>query len=184
MQLKMDNPQIFHGHDHIMDRWCLLILNSTGAVILLDKSMRKNRSIPAFHQVGTVCGMGHMKFCDKNDQETHALTTEERHGPWHASNLILMPPTSQGPTKQPFHQESTLSQLHCHQTTQSPPTLTRNNSTQPTSPTTDTTDPGNMSFQSVGAFGGNMSKAFDKLELWHQRTGPSPLDPFMHPATC
>jgi hypothetical protein len=86
-------------NNHIMDYYCLLIPRSTGTVISLDKFMRDNRSIVKFHQVGTVYGTGSMKFYDKNDNETHTVTMEERNGLWFASNPILMPPTSKGPTK-------------------------------------------------------------------------------------
>jgi hypothetical protein len=85
--------------NHIMDCCCLLIPHSTGAVTSLDRFMRDNRDVVKFQQVGAAQGTGHMKFYDKNDQETHAVTMEERNGLWHASNSILMPPTAEGPTK-------------------------------------------------------------------------------------
>jgi hypothetical protein len=44
--------------NHIMDYYCLLIPNSTGTVILLDKFMRDNRTIVKFQQVGTIHGTG------------------------------------------------------------------------------------------------------------------------------
>jgi hypothetical protein len=86
-------------NNHIMDYYCLLIPNSTGTVISLDKFMRDNRNIVKFHQTGTIYGTGSMKFYDKQDVETHTVTMEERNGLWYASNSILMPPTSEGPTK-------------------------------------------------------------------------------------
>ncbi len=87
------------NNNHIMDYYCLLIPNSTGTVISLDKFMRDNRTITKFHQVGTVYGTGYMKFYDKQEHKTHSVTMEERNGLWFASNSILMPPTSEGPTK-------------------------------------------------------------------------------------
>jgi hypothetical protein len=66
--------------NHIMDYYCLLIPNSTGTVISLDKFMRDNRTIVKFQQVGTIHGTGHMKFYDKDNRETHAVTMEERNG--------------------------------------------------------------------------------------------------------
>jgi hypothetical protein len=70
------------------------------AIISLDKLMPNNGSIVKFQQVGTGHGTGSMKFCDKNEQETHAVTVEERNKIQHASNSILMPPTSVGPREE------------------------------------------------------------------------------------
>ena len=86
-------------NNHIMEYYCLLIPNSTGTVISFNKFMHDNREIVKFQQVGTVYGLGHMKFFNSEDQETHTVTMEERNGLWFASNAILMPPTSAGPTK-------------------------------------------------------------------------------------
>jgi hypothetical protein len=92
--------------NHIMDYHCLLIPNSTGTVISLDKFMRDNRTIVKFQQVGTIHGTGYMKFYDKDNRETHAVTMEERNRLWYASNSILMPPTAEGPMKRTTHASS------------------------------------------------------------------------------
>ena len=67
-------------NNHIMEYYCLLIPNSSGTVISLDKFMRDNQEIVKFQQVGTVYGSGHMKFFNSEDQETHTVTMEERNG--------------------------------------------------------------------------------------------------------
>jgi hypothetical protein len=87
------------GNNHIMDFYTLLIPNSTGTVISLDKYMRDHRDIHKFNQVGTIHGTGCMKFYDRDDIEIQMVTMEERNGLWYAANPILMPPTSEGPTK-------------------------------------------------------------------------------------
>jgi hypothetical protein len=162
-------------NNHIMDLYCLLIPHSTGTVISLDKFMRDNRSITKFHQVGTVYGTGYMKFYDKEEQETHAVTMEERNGLWYAANSILMPPTSAGPTKRNLNEPSiprinklALSQ---DQLTDAETDIDAQQfyASEDTTPTPDS-EPPNVSIRTLGVFG-NMSKALKQLELWHQRTG-------------
>ena len=175
--------------NHIMDYYCLLIPNSTGTVISLDKFMRDNRSITKFHQEGTIYGTGYMKFFDKNDRETHAVTMEERNGLWYASNSILMPPTSEGPTKRNtgptsaprIHKINTPAQETTQSDTTTPPDEPPDNTVDPnidaqqfyqTQPTRRTDiDSHNIAVQTMGVFGGNMSKALKQLELWQPRTG-------------
>jgi hypothetical protein len=165
--------------NHIMDYYCLLIPNSTGTVISLDKFMRDNRNITKFHQEGTVLGTGYMKFYDKHNHETHSVTMEERNGLWYASNSILMPPTSEGPTKRKL--DSSSPRINKLATPPQSNSETQSNevdidaeqfyaSDQPTQTPNDT-DASNISIQTMGVFGGNMSKALKQLELWHQRTG-------------
>jgi hypothetical protein len=171
-------------NNHIMDYYCLLIPNSTGTVISLDKFMQDNRTITKFHQVGTVYGTGYMKFYDKQERETHSVTMEERNGLWFASNSILMPPTSEGPTKR-SHEPSCSPRINkvCVPAT---PDNTSNNvdaqhfyaatlATNTPTPTTTLppateTAPATVSVQTRGVFS-NMGKALKQLKLWHQRTG-------------
>jgi hypothetical protein len=160
--------------NHIMDYYCLLIPHSTGTVISLDKFMRDNRDIVKFQQVGTVQGTGYMKFYDKNDQETHAVTMEERNGLWYASNSILMPPTAEGPTKRT---DSSLPPLRIHKLDMKQVASTDSTdidarhfyAKEDTTPEPDP-EPPDISIRNLGVFG-NMSKALKQLELWHQRTG-------------
>ena len=153
-------------NNHIMDYYCLLIPGSTGTVISLDKFMRDERSIVKFQQVGTVYGTGYMKFYDDRDQEINSVTMAERNGLWYASNPILMPPTSAGPTKR---------------TTVESNSLRINKTVAPTSTDIDAeqfyaaddvppTAPPDVCIRTAGVFT-NMSKALKQLELWHQRTG-------------
>lgn len=91
--------KVVDGNNHIMEFYCLLTLDSTGMLITLDKFMRNNRSIVKFQPVGTVYGTWYMEFHNTDDLETHTVAMEEHNGLWYASNSILKPPTSGGPTK-------------------------------------------------------------------------------------
>ena len=91
--------KVVDGNNHIMEFYCLLTLDSTGMLITLDKFMRNNRSIVKFQPVGTVYGTWYMEFHNADDLETHTVAMEEHNGLWYASNSILKPPTSGGPTK-------------------------------------------------------------------------------------
>jgi hypothetical protein len=161
-------------NNHIMDYYCLLIPNSTGTVISLDKFMRDNRGIVKFQQVGTIQGTGSMKFYDKNEVETHSVTMEERNGLWYASNSILMPPTSAGPTKRKDLSDSSprINKLAIQNDTSIDDDIDAQqfySTDEDTTPKPDT-EPPDISIRTVGLFG-NMSKALKQLELWHQRTG-------------
>jgi hypothetical protein len=167
--------------NHIMDCYCLLMSNSTGTVILLDKFMRDNRRITKFHQEGMTHDTGHMKFFDKDNQETHAVTMKECNGLWHASNSILMPPTLEGPTKRNVGPSSLprINKFTAPARTTSQP----NNAASPNAKPDDTANPDidagqfyqthptrttdvhpdDMSVQNMGVFGGDMSKALKQL---------------------
>ena len=154
-------------NNHIMEYYCLLLPNSTGTVISLDKFMRDNRDILKFQQVGTVYGSGHMQFFNSEDQEMHTVTTEERNGLWYASNSILMPPTSAGPTKRNIGACSSFRlKKMATQNDQAKDSdvgakqfYAMHKNTAPT-----------ISIRTAGFFT-NMSKALKQLELLHQRIG-------------
>ena len=171
-------------NNYIMDYYCLLIPNSTGTVISLDKFMRDDRSIVKFQQVGTVYGTGYMKFYDKRDQEVNTVTMEERNGLWYASNPILMPPTSAGPTKRNTSEPS------CHRINkmvthaQESGTSTDIDARQFYAvDDTPSEAPPNVCIRTAGVFS-NMSKALKQLELWHQRTGHLAPRTMRHTQKC
>ena len=165
--------------NHIMEYYCLLIPNSTGTVISLDKFMRDNREIVKFQQVGTVYGSGHMKFFNSADQETHTVTMEERNGLWYASNSILMPPTSAGPTKRNI---GSCQSLRINKMTTSAPTDDNDVDAKQFYAIDDNASP-NISIRTAGVFS-NMSKALKQLELWHQRTGHLAPRTMRHTQKC
>ena len=115
--------KIVDDKNHIMDHYCLLIPNSTDTVISLDKSMRNDRSIVKFQQVGTVYGTGYIKLYDEKDQEINTVTMEERNDLWYASNPILMPPTSAGPRNRNAEEPS------CHRINKTVTQATESNTT-------------------------------------------------------
>jgi hypothetical protein len=128
----------------------------------------KHQQVGAVHQEGTGC----MRFYNKMDQETHSVTMEERNGLWHASNLILMPPTSAGPTKWNVS-TSSLPRINklAMQHEKSGDTDVDAQQFYATEETAQATDkePPDTSIRTLGVFT-SMSKALKQLELWHQRT--------------
>ena len=118
--------------------------------------MRNNRSIVKFQPVGTVYGTWYMEFHNTDDLETHTVAMEEHNGLWYASNSILKPPTSGGPTKK------ILSHSAHRELTNWPQQFytMENHSEAPT-----------ISIRTAGVFT-NRSKALKQLlELWRQQTG-------------
>ena len=155
----------------VMDYYCLLIPNSTGTVISLDKFMRDDRSIVKFQQVGTVYGTGCMKLYDNRDQEINTVTMEERNGLWYASNPILIPLTSAGPTKgntvEPSCHHINKMVTHAQDSSTSTDIDARQFYAVDDTPSE---APPNVCIRTAGVFS-NMSKALKQLKLWHQRTG-------------
>jgi hypothetical protein len=121
---------------------------------------------------------------------------EERNGLWHASNSILMPPTSEGPTKRNVGTSSSprINKFTAPAQSTKQPNDTASPDPKPdddidaeqfyqTHPTRTTELTKNeISVQNMGVFGGNMSKALKQLELWHQRTGHLAPEPFDAPS--
>ena len=152
----------------VMDYYCLLIPNSTGTVISLDKFMRDDRSIVKFQQVGTVYGAGYMKFYDEKYQEINTVAMEERNGIWYTSNPILMPLASAGPTKRNT-EEPNYHRINKMVTNLNTTDIDARQFYAVNDPAPSEAPPV-ISIRTAGVFS-NMSKALKQLELWHQGTG-------------